>query len=49
VPLIRTYVSEEHIACIIRMTGISELAELHHDDGGDTLLRNVGSYKNYTG
>jgi hypothetical protein len=63
VALVRTDVSEEHFASIIRVT-IGELRTLavtgnrsmllrllvnaNVDNGGDTLLRNVGSYKSHT-
>jgi thermostable 8-oxoguanine DNA glycosylase len=39
VALVRTDVSEEHIATKIRVTGIGE---------GAKFLRNVGSYKSHT-
>jgi hypothetical protein len=52
VGLVRTYVSEELSAFIIRMTRIGELGTLadscHPDDGGAKVLRNVGSYKSHT-
>jgi hypothetical protein len=48
-------VSEEHMASIFRVEGLqlpAHATSLHTnffypDDGGDTLLRNVGSHKNY--
>jgi hypothetical protein len=57
--LVRTDVSEELIASIIKVTRIDELGTAlavtsnrstlvdacHHDDGGETFLQNVGSYK----
>jgi hypothetical protein len=55
VAFVRTDVSEERIASVIRVTRISELGtfssnyelkfahSFHPDDGGDTFLRNVGS------
>jgi hypothetical protein len=47
VAIVRTDVSEEHSASIIRMTRIYGLRTLtvtsQHDDGGDTFLRNVGA------
>jgi hypothetical protein len=60
VDLVRTDVSEEHIASIIRVTRVGELGvtlavtsnqlanSFHPDSGGDTFRRNVGSYKNHT-
>jgi hypothetical protein len=58
VALVRTDVSEKRIASIIRVEGISEVGTMlkvisnfhpfHLDDGGDTFLRNVGSYKSHT-
>jgi hypothetical protein len=70
VALVRTAVSDERIASIIRVTSIggnsnsiysqrasvasycqrcSYLADsCHLDDGGDTFLRNVGSYTDHT-
>jgi hypothetical protein len=54
VALVRTDISEESIASIIRVTKIGELAttleladSCHPDDRGDTFLRNVGSYKSH--
>jgi hypothetical protein len=51
VAFVRTQVSEEHTASIIRVTRIRELGTLadscHSDDGGDMLLRNIGSYKSH--
>jgi hypothetical protein len=51
--LVRTVVSEEHIASIIRVKIISDLGATlavtsNPDDGGDTFLRNVSSYKSHT-
>jgi hypothetical protein len=70
--LVRTGVSEERNATIIRVTRIDELVttltvflrsvsrllvtanvvpftdSCHPDDGGDTFLRNVSSYKSHT-
>jgi hypothetical protein len=58
--LVATKVSEEHIAFIIWVTRIGvfrlldttnfvpSLLILVTDDGGDMLLRNVGSYKSHT-
>jgi hypothetical protein len=43
---VRTGVSEENIASIITVTTIPD--SCHSDDGGDTFLRNIGSYKIYT-
>jgi hypothetical protein len=53
VALVRTDVSEERSASIIRVTRIGELGttladSCHPDDGGATFLRNVGSYKSHT-
>jgi hypothetical protein len=67
VALVRTDVSEERIASIIRVTTIDELRTLpvtivlqllatantvptsfHPDDGGETFLREVSSYKSHT-
>jgi hypothetical protein len=65
VDLVRTDVSEESIASIIRMKIIGELHSLllllvtanvvpssliffQSDDGGDTFLINIPSYKNHT-
>jgi hypothetical protein len=46
VAVVRTDVSEERIASIIRVERISELGTISHtDDGGDTFPRNVGSNK----
>jgi hypothetical protein len=44
VALVRTDVPEERIGSIIRVKIISEPP----NDGGDTFLRNVSSYKSYT-
>jgi hypothetical protein len=58
--LVRTDVSEEHSASIVGVTRIGELETTltvtnnrradfcHCDDGSDTFLRNVGSYKRHT-
>jgi hypothetical protein len=50
VALVRTEVSEELNASIIRVTRIGELVTLavtcHPDDGGARFLQNVGSYNN---
>jgi hypothetical protein len=43
VAVVRTDVSEERSACIIKVTRIG-----HPDDGGTKFLRNVGFYKNHT-
>jgi hypothetical protein len=53
VALVRIGVSEEIIASINRVKGISELATLlvvtsTADDGGDMFFRNVDSYKSHT-
>jgi hypothetical protein len=59
VALVRTDVSEERIASIMKKTNIGELgttlaltsnrSTLQPDDGGgDTFLRNAGSYKSHT-
>jgi hypothetical protein len=53
VALVRTDVSEEFRVSIIRLTSIGEVGTTladycHPDDGGDTFLRNVGSYKSHT-
>jgi hypothetical protein len=48
VALVRTDVSEEPIASIIRVTRIGVTDSCHHDDGGSKSLRNVGSYKSHT-
>jgi hypothetical protein len=53
VALVRTDVSEERSASIIRVTRIGELettavTTCHHDDGGAKFLRKVGSYKSYS-
>jgi hypothetical protein len=58
VTLVRTYVSEDCIAYVIRVTRIGELGTtlavssnrkpLRSSDGGDTFLRNVDSYKSHT-
>jgi hypothetical protein len=64
VDLVRTDVSEERVASIIKVKRISELGTLaancqlltlslpcwffHPDDGGDTFLGNVRSYKSHT-
>jgi hypothetical protein len=48
VALVKTDVSEELSASIIRVTRIGELGTLAvTDDGGATLLRNVGAYKSH--
>jgi hypothetical protein len=57
VDLVRTDVSEELSACIIRVRRIGELGTLavtsncidscRPVDGGDKLLRHVGSYKSH--
>jgi hypothetical protein len=57
--LLRTDVSEEHIASIIRVTNVGEQGTLavtsnrntlrrNTENGDDTFLRNVGSYKSHT-
>jgi hypothetical protein len=46
VALVRTDVSEESIASIIRATKIG--GSRHPNDGGDEFLRNVGSCKSHT-
>jgi hypothetical protein len=50
--LVRTHVSEERIASIVRVTRIGELRTLavtnNPHNGGDTTLRNVGSFKSNT-
>jgi hypothetical protein len=58
VALVRTDVSEERNASIIRVTRIGELettlavtsndAHCHPDEGGATFLRNVSSYKRHS-
>jgi hypothetical protein len=60
VALVRTNVSEERSASIIRVTRIGELGTTlvvpsnrrtdsrHPDDGGAKFFRNVGSYKSHT-
>jgi hypothetical protein len=52
VALVRTDVSEELSASIIRVTRIGELGttfdSCHPDDGGPKFLRNVGYYKSHT-
>jgi hypothetical protein len=59
VPLVRTDVSKESTASIIKMTRIGELGTTlaatnnrrrlrHPDDGGARFLRNFGSYKSQT-
>jgi hypothetical protein len=56
VALVRTDVSEEHSASIIRVTKIGELGTLavtsnrltYPDNEGATFLRNVSSYKSHT-
>jgi hypothetical protein len=55
VALVRTGVSVELNASIIRVTGIGELGMLalttdscHPNDGCSEFLRNVGSYKSHT-
>jgi hypothetical protein len=51
---VRTDVSEEPGASIIRVTKIGELGTTqaadfcHTDEGGARFLRNVGSYKSHT-
>jgi hypothetical protein len=54
VVLVRTDISEERTADIIRVTRIGELGttlavssnqSTQQRDGGDVILRNVGSYK----
>jgi hypothetical protein len=57
VALVRTDVSEEHIASIIRLTSIGLLGRTlavnqqpkhpAKDDGGPSFLRNIGSYESY--
>jgi hypothetical protein len=44
--LARTDVSEERSAIIISVESIAECCR--PDDGGDTFLRNLGSYKSHT-
>jgi hypothetical protein len=50
--LVKTDVSEERIASIIKVTRIGELGTLvvtsDPDDGGAKFLPNVGSYKSHT-
>jgi hypothetical protein len=48
--LVRTNISEELSASIIRVTRIGELGTLpvSPDDGGAKFFRNIGSYKSYT-
>jgi hypothetical protein len=53
--LVRTDVSEERSASIFRVITIDELRNVtsnkqltNPNDGGATLLQNVGSYKSYT-
>jgi hypothetical protein len=46
VVLVRTIVSEERIASIIRVAKLVD--SRNPDDGGETLLRYAGSYKSYT-
>jgi hypothetical protein len=60
VDFVGTDVPEEHIASVFRVEKISDLGVLalissfrlsdsfHPDDGGDTFLRNVGSYNSHT-
>jgi hypothetical protein len=50
VAVVRTDVSEELSAYIIRVTRIGELVtnSCNSDDGGAKFLRNVGSYKSHT-
>jgi hypothetical protein len=60
VALVRTDISEEHIASIIRFTRIGELGATsavssnrhrlrrNTDNGGDMFLQNLGSYKSHT-
>jgi hypothetical protein len=56
VDLVQTDVSEEHITSIFRVEKSTATCSrwflargfLYLEDGGDTFLRNVGSYKIYT-
>jgi hypothetical protein len=59
VALVRTDVSEERIASIIRVTRIGEIGPTlavtnnrntmrRNSNGGDIFLRNVGSYNSHT-
>jgi demethoxyubiquinone hydroxylase (CLK1/Coq7/Cat5 family) len=48
VALVRTDVSEELIASIIRVIRIGEIGTLAIDDGGAMFLKNVGYYKSNT-
>jgi hypothetical protein len=57
VALIRTDVSEDRIAKLsyefvpiqkLTTSLCNQLALVHPEDGGDTILRNVGSYKSHT-
>jgi hypothetical protein len=51
VALVRTGVSEEFSATIVRVARIGELGttdSCHPDDGGAKYLRNIGSYKSHT-
>jgi hypothetical protein len=56
VALIRTDVSEDSIASIFMVHDCVQvtnslcnlLALVHPEDGGDTILRNIGSYKSHT-
>jgi hypothetical protein len=54
VALVTANISEEHITFAIMATRISKLEttldladSCHPDDGGDTFLQNVDSYKNH--
>jgi hypothetical protein len=53
VALVRTDVSEERSASVVKVTRFSELGttvadSCHPDDGGDKFLPIVGSYKSHT-
>jgi hypothetical protein len=49
VALIITDVSEDRIASVSYREALCNLLALvHPEDGGDTILRNVGSYKSHT-
>jgi hypothetical protein len=55
VALIRTDVSEDRIVSCefvpiqeLTTSFCNQLALVHPEDGGDTILRNVGSYKSHT-
>jgi hypothetical protein len=55
VALIRTDVSEDRIISYefvpiqeLTTSLCNQLALVHPEDGGDTILRNVGSYKSHT-